>query len=158
MQEMNSAGWNEQISGFSKVWHQLLKLDQQMDSEQNYKEFLALNRNEINVISLVSDQPDVILKDISSALDLPKSTLTSIISRLERKGYILRIISQKDLRSYGLRLTERGIRAQKEHLEYEKEVFGAVLGTLEADERKELVRLMGKITVTLSRKQELKAK
>ena len=45
MQEMNNAGWNEQISGFSKIWHQLLKLDQQMDSEQNYKEFLALNEN-----------------------------------------------------------------------------------------------------------------
>ena len=80
---------------------------------------------------------------------MPKSTLTSIISRLERKGYILRIISQRDLRSYGLRLTEKGILAQKEHLEYEKEVFGAVLGTLEADERKELVRLMSKIAATL---------
>ena len=149
MQEKNNRERDEQISAFSQTWHQLLKLDQQMNPEQKYKEFLALNINEINVISFVSQQPDVILKDISSVLDLPKSTLTSIVSRLERKGYILRIISQRDLRSYGLRLTEKGILAQKEHLAYEKEVFGAVLGTLEADERKELVRLMSKIAATL---------
>ena len=149
MQEKNNRERDEQISAFLQTWHQLLKLDQQMNPEQKYKEFLALNINGINVISFVSQQPDVILKDISSVLDLPKSTLTSIVSRLERKGYILRIISQRDLRSYGLRLTEKGILAQKEHLEYEKEVFGAVLGTLEADERKELVRLMSKIAATL---------
>ena len=37
------------------------------------------------------------------------------------------------MRSYGLSLTEKGIQAQKEHIEHENQVFGKILETLEAE-------------------------
>lgn len=151
MRHMNDKDIYKQVNEFSKVWHELLVLDQKLDLEQNYSEFLQLTTNEINVISLVSGNPDIILKDITKMLDLPKSTLTNIINRLEEKGYLFRTITKKDLRSYGLCLTEKGLQVQKEHLEYESEVFVAVLETLEEGERKELIRLMNKILVKASK-------
>ena len=151
MQHMNDKELYKQVNEFSRIWHQLLVLDQKMDLEQYYSEFLQMTINEINVISLCSEKPDIILKDISKMLDLPKSTLTNIINRLEEKGYLFRTITKKDLRSYGLCLTEKGMQVQKEHLEYESEVFIAVLETLEEGERKELIRLMNKILVKASK-------
>jgi DNA-binding MarR family transcriptional regulator len=102
------------------------------------------------VIHIVSENPDIILKNICEILSLPKSTLTNTINRLEEKGYLIRIITKKDLRSYGLSLTEKGIRAQEEHMEYESQVFGRVLETLESQERAELLTLLKKIVKNLA--------
>ena len=141
--------FNEQVQAFGALWHQLLILDQKRDFQQKYPNFLKLTTNEISVINIVSENPDIILKSICEKLDLPKSTLTNTINRLEEKEYLFRTITKKDLRSYGLSLTEKGIQAQKEHIEYEQQVFGKILETLEPEERTELLTLLKKITKNL---------
>ncbi len=57
---------------------------------------------------MVAKKSDIIMKDICTSLDMPKSTLTNMVNRLERKGYLNRTISRRDLRSYGLALRARG--------------------------------------------------
>ncbi|MFA9377923.1 MAG: MarR family winged helix-turn-helix transcriptional regulator [Lachnotalea sp.] len=77
-------------------------------------------------------------------------TLTNTINRLEEKGYLFRINTKIDLRSYELSLTEKGIQAQKAHKEYERQVFGGILETLEAEKRTELLTLIKKIIKNLA--------
>ena len=147
---MDNVVFELQVQEFGILWHQLLRLDQKKDFEKKYPNFSELTTNEISVIHIVSENPDIILKSICQILDLPKSTLTNTINRLEEKEYLFRTITKKDLRSYGLSLTEKGIQAQKEHLEYESQAFGKVLGTLETEERTELLSLIKKIVKNLA--------
>ena len=94
----------------------------------------------------MSKNPDVILGEIISSLDIPKSTLTSAIDRLEKRKYINRIISKRDRRSYGLELTEEGQLAQKEHIDLEYMAYGRILNALDTEEEKqELFKLLKKI-------------
>ncbi len=147
---MDNIVFNQQVQEFGALWHRLLILDQMKDYEQKFPNFLSLTTNEISVIQIVSVNPDIILKSICEILDLPKSTLTNTINRLEEKGYLFRTITKKDLRSYGLSLTEKGIQVQKEYIEYEHQVFRKILETLEAEERTEFLSLMKKITMNLA--------
>ncbi|OYO93678.1 DNA-binding MarR family transcriptional regulator [Lachnotalea glycerini] len=146
---MENLIFNQQVQEFNALWHQILMLDQKKDFKQKYPNFLELTTNEISVIHIVSENPDIILKSICEILNLPKSTLTNTINRLEEKGYLFRTITKKDLRSYGLSLTEKGIQTQKEHIEYEHQVFGKILETLDIEERIEFLMLMKKITMKL---------
>lgn len=136
---------DEQIEEFISLWHQLLKLEQSTEVSQKYPNFSKLTLNEISVINIVSKNPKVILKDISTMLNLPKSTLTNVINTLDKKGYLYRTIAKQDLRSYGLELTERGILAQEEHLRYEIEGIGQLVSLLDTEERTQLIHIMRKI-------------
>lgn len=135
-----------QIEEFSELWHQILK---KCNYEKEMEQFQRLNKLtdiEISIISIVSKNPDVILGEIISILDVPKSTLTNAIDRLEKRNYINRVISERDKRSYGLKLTEDGELAQKEHLDFEYMVYGKVLDALDTDtEKQELFKLFRKI-------------
>ena len=137
---------NEQIQEFSELWHVMMKKSNFRKVEEKYSRISGLTTIEISIISIVSQKPDVILREICAFIDIPKSTLTNAVDRLEKRDYINRIISKRDRRSYGLELTEEGHLAQKEHLEFENTVYGRLLDALDTDEEKqELFKLLRKI-------------
>lgn len=100
----------------------------------------------IGVICLVARKPDIILREISSELALPKTTLTSLIDRMEQRGFLHRTINPRDRRSYGLELTELGRQVQQEQAAYERRVCERILGALDIDdEREQFLGLLRKI-------------
>lgn len=136
---------------FIYLWHELLKTSTDKNMETNFHDFIKLSTNEIAIIQMVSHNPNIILGEICVALDMPKSTLTNVINRLEKSGYLTRTISKRDMRSYGLLLSEKGILAQKEHKEYELFLANGILNALDSDkERKTLIDLMKKISDNIS--------
>jgi DNA-binding MarR family transcriptional regulator len=141
----------EQIQEFSDLWHVMIKKSNFRQVEEKYTRINGLTTIEISIISIVSKKPDVILREIGALIDIPKSTLTNAVDRLEKRNYINRVISKRDRRSYGLELTEEGRLAQKEHLELENTVYGRVLNALDTDEEKqELFKLLRKIVNNLN--------
>lgn len=70
---------------------------------------------DLHVLRMVHEKPDLILKEVRDRLELPNSTLTSVIDRLEKRGVMERTINRRDHRSYGLRLTEHGCALLAEH-------------------------------------------
>lgn len=139
------------ISEFTMIWHEILGLHKKFEVEKIFPNFCELSTVEISIIQMVSDDENILLKDISQQLSLPKSTLTHIIDRLEKKGYLCRKISQRDLRSYGLKLTSKGQLAQNEHIKYEKFIFSGILQALDSDnEREQFICLLKKIQVNLA--------
>ncbi len=70
---------------------------------------------DLHVLRMVYRKPDLILKEVRDSLELPNSTLTSVIDRLEKRSVVERTISRRDHRSYGLRLTEYGVELLAEH-------------------------------------------
>lgn len=136
----------EQTKEFSNLWHQVYKLERETNLGEQFPEFSELSTNEITILDIVSKKPDVILKEIIAYLNLPKSTLTNTINRLEKKGYLIRVINKTDLRSYGLSLTTKGQTAQEQHKAYESVVFQQALLALDTEEERDtLLNLMNKI-------------
>lgn len=97
----------------------------------------GITSTELSVLSVVSEKPDIVLKEISEWLNMPASTLTSAIDRLEQRNLIRRTIRKKDRRSFGLELTEEGLRLHLKHEEAEQLIWKKILSYLSDDEERE---------------------
>lgn len=134
------------IEEFSNLWKMFLSFSNQYRTMEEFPRIERLNTMEISIIRIVYDREDIILKEICNMLDIPKSTLTSAIDRLERLNYVNRTISKRDRRSYGLQLTDEGEEVKNEHLAFERKLYGYVLNALDTtDEREEFLKLFRKI-------------
>ena len=121
------------------------------DIESKYPNIQGLSTNELAIIRIISEKEEVIIKDILEVLNIPKSTLTSIIDRLEKRNLIIRAISKRDRRSYKLELTEKGKIVQDEHIKFEEEVYGKIMVSLDTyEEREDLLKLIRKIIENIS--------
>lgn len=143
--------YKRQVNELNILWHRLMVEANYKDIEAKYPNIQGLSTNELSIIRIISEREEVIIKDILEALDIPKSTLTSIIDRLENRNLISRAISKRDRRSYKLELTEDGKIAQNEHIKFEKEVYGKIMISLDTyEEREDFLRLIRKIISNIS--------
>ena len=108
--------------------------------------FEGLSPLDMHILAFIEGRPDVILKEIRDYLDIPNSTLTGLIDRLEKRGLIQRTISQRDRRSYGLKLTGKGTDIRKEQQLIRMQNAAKMLEALDTEEeRQAFVSLMNKI-------------
>jgi DNA-binding MarR family transcriptional regulator len=119
--------------------HKLLKLSKYSELEEKFKRLTGLSVLEIGVINAVYYSQDIIFKDICERLKIPKTTLTSLINRLERQNYLKRLPNKSDKRSVGLELTEDGILAQQEHMQFEDAICNTIIMALGTDENRQLL-------------------
>ena len=100
----------------------------------------------LHVVKMAAESPDRMLGDIRAQLEIPHSTLTSIVNRLESKGLLTRTIHPQDRRSFGLRLTAEGRRINRAHERLDREVAQRILDSLGSDaERRQFIALADKI-------------
>lgn len=129
----------KQIEEFCNLFRMMRSSFSIDKKKEEYPRIESLTTMEISIITIVYEREDIILKEICTILDIPKSTLTSAIDRLERLNYINRTISKKDRRSFGLQLTEEGYAVLDERVELEKQLYGSILNALDTDEEKEIL-------------------
>jgi DNA-binding MarR family transcriptional regulator len=114
--------------------------------------FEGLSPVDLHILAFVDARPDVILKDIRDYLDVPGSTLTGLVDRLEKRGLIKRTISGRDRRSYGLRLTRKGGALREEQQQIRLQGAEKMLKALDSyEERLAFVDMMNKIGERLAR-------
>ena len=143
----------EQVNELNRLWHRMLAESNYQDIESKYANIQGLSTSEIAIIRFISEKEEVIIKDILEVLKIPKSTLTSIIDRLEKRDLIVRAISKRDRRSYKLELTEKGKIAQEEHIKFEEEVYGKIIVSLDTyEEREDLLKLIRKVVDNISKR------
>jgi DNA-binding MarR family transcriptional regulator len=134
------------------LWHQFIVVMNYRDLEERYARLNELSTLEIGVIHLLHQRPDIIFREIGEHLQIPKSSLTSIVDRLEKKNYVQRVISKRDRRSFGLVLTEEGRAVQREHDSFEYEICSRILSSLDTEaEREVFLTSLTKILAGLQR-------
>ncbi len=137
---------DKQIEEFCDLCKLFISPSNEDKFKQDFPRIYKLTSMEVGIINMVYSSEDVILKEICSELDIPKSTLTSAIDRLERMNYISRVISTRDRRSYGLKLTEEGYSVRNEQLAFERKLYGYLLDALDTNEERDLLmQLLRKI-------------
>ena len=123
--------------------HRLFKALRLMDLGQWSERLQGLGMLDLGVLHHAELHQDGVLGDIRKALNIPHSTLTSAVNRLERKGLLRRVVSDKDRRSYGLVLTSEGREINAEHARLDRMIGQALVRNLEGEaERAEFVRLV----------------
>jgi DNA-binding MarR family transcriptional regulator len=74
---------------------------------------LDLSASEINALANLADGRTQTISQLASAIGTRPTTLTSLLDRLERRGYVTRLRHASDRRSVLLELTETGRAASK---------------------------------------------
>ncbi len=128
----------EHIKLLDNFMHLFYKRMNNFDIEMDIQHFQGITSIELSILGLVGENPDIILKEISERLQVPGSTLTNAIDRLEKRALLTRVISKKDRRSFGLLLTADGKKAYHEHEKAEQITWNKILSALDSDEEIEL--------------------
>lgn len=105
----------------------------------------GISKMELHILLLVQGRPDIVLGEIRDRLDVPNSTLTGVIDRMEKQGLARRTISTRDRRSYGLELTEKGKEVRREHDRILLMLASNMLAALDGEERTTFIRLLSKV-------------
>jgi len=142
----------ELIDKLDELWHVFIFNFQNKSTGLWGEELKDATTIEISILNNIDNNPDVMLKEIKEMLDIPSSTLTSAVDRLEKKELVERTISKRDRRSFGLQLTKKGKKAQSKHIKAEKEIFNKILAALDSNkERKQFIESLNKIEKKLSK-------
>ncbi|APC40846.1 MarR family winged helix-turn-helix transcriptional regulator [Clostridium estertheticum] len=143
--------YKRQVDELNKLWHFMIVSSNYKDIESKFLRIQGLRTNELTILRIISEKENVIIKDILEVLNVPKSTLTSMIDRLEKRNLIIRTLSNKDRRSYKLELTTEGKMAQEEHSKFEEEVYGKIMLSLDTyEDRENLLKLIRKMAYNIS--------
>ncbi|MDW7661577.1 MAG: MarR family transcriptional regulator, partial [Bacillota bacterium] len=85
------------------------------------------------------------MKEIGTLLGKEKSTITAIVDKLEKLGYVSKIKSEKDRRTTYVCLTEMGKDIEKKFEEISFDVQSTAYNNFTQEEKREFLRLLKKM-------------
>lgn len=99
----------EQFTHLHKLLHRY-----QMQNLRNFGPFSNPHRGQGRVLSILKMKPEISQKELTYLLDMSRQALAELLSKLEKNEYIQRETSEKDRRSFNIKLTEKGAQAASE--------------------------------------------
>lgn len=85
------------------------------------------------------------MKEIGLLLGKEKSTITAIVNKLEKLGYVMKLKSEKDRRTTYVCLTEVGKDIEEKFEEISFDVQNTAYNNFSQEEKKEFLRLLKKM-------------
>ena len=118
-------------------------------SEENTiitEEYKDISCNDMHIIEAIGIGEPKNMSTVANALMITISTLTTGISALVKKGYVVKTKSDTDRRVVYLQLTERGVAAYKHHEEFHIAMTDEVTKELTDEEIEVLVKALKRIS------------
>lgn len=97
---------------------------------------------EMYVLERIYLHRTLLSKDISQKYNIPPSTLTGVLDRLENKKFIERLRTNKDRRSIELIATENGRSVVEKHITEDQIFARNLFGSLEPQKKEQLKTLL----------------
>lgn len=104
------------------------------------EEFQDITMNDMHIIEAIGIDQMKNMSMIAKQLRVTVGTLTIAINNLLKKGYVERTRGQKDKRVVFISLSEKGKKAYRHHENFHKDMVDKMLGCLEEEEIKVLVK------------------
>lgn len=99
-----------------------------------------------NILTVLYDHNGALsMKEISSLLGKEKSTVTELINKLEKLGYIRKEKSDLDKRVTNILLTNQGLALESNFVEISNNLNAKAFNSFTEDEKSELFRLLKKL-------------
>ena len=100
-------------------WELMYYTNPRRDHKRTLRDFSML---EIHVLREIAKREECRLLDIRELLQIPNSTLTSLIKRLEKNNAVVREIDPEDNRRHILKLTQFGKEIDDQHIRMDRGV------------------------------------
>lgn len=95
-------------------------------------------------LNAVSDNQGIDQATLAGLIAYDRATIGRVVDLLEKKGYVLRVVSLRDRRAREISLTERGEEVLAELTPVVKKLQPDILSGLSSEEREEFLRLAEK--------------
>ena len=105
-------------------------------------EFKDISNKDLNIIDAIGIKKPKNMSMIARDLNITVGTLTTAISNLLKKGYVIRKRGERDRRVVYISLSEKGRKAYNHHREFHKQMIQRLLDTLNEQEQDLLVKVM----------------
>jgi DNA-binding MarR family transcriptional regulator len=109
------------------------------------EEFKDITNNDMHIIDAIGIEEPRKMSDIAKRLNVTVGTLTTNMNSLERKSYIIRERSNTDKRVVHVILTDKGRKAFYHHRDFHRKMIRAVVGGLNEDEMKVMIKCLTNI-------------
>lgn len=133
----------EFIEDIDKIWHNIFDYSRIILTNSDFP-LTKIGFYDITVLYLIKQSENIQVKDVCMKLGVAKSTMTSILKRLESAGYVIRKVVDHDKRGFYLELTDLGLELFSKHEIYEKTVYSHILEGLSEKECRTLIKLLNK--------------
>ncbi|MFC1563383.1 MarR family winged helix-turn-helix transcriptional regulator [candidate division KSB1 bacterium] len=108
-------------------------------------ELADYSATEINIWKILGIKGKCKMRDISSILDIPNSTTTSIVDRMVKNDIVKRTRTEEDRRVVFISLTEKGDKYWRMVLEQIIKIYEYMMSLLSEEDQDELIRLFKKM-------------
>ena len=95
---------------------------------------VPLTMHEVHTLQVIDKAEDNNMTYIARVCMVSKSTLTSNITNLEKKGYVVRFKDEKDKRINRVTLTDKAYDVLKIHDEFHREMIDKTIGDMAIEE------------------------
>lgn len=95
---------------------------------------VPLTMHEVHTLQVIDKAEDNNMTHIARVCMVSKSTLTSNITNLEKKGYVVRFKDEKDKRINRVTLTDKAHDVLKIHDEFHREMIDKTIGDMPIEE------------------------
>jgi DNA-binding MarR family transcriptional regulator len=114
----------------------------------------GLTGPQVTAVKMLEGLGNLSLSALSERMSAKNSTVTGIVDRMERDGLVQRVRSEADRRVVLIRLTEDGLTLARAIPLESLQIFTSALASLTVEERKELTRLLLKVTDQVAKEVE----
>ncbi|MHB1315425.1 MAG: MarR family winged helix-turn-helix transcriptional regulator [Christensenellales bacterium] len=131
-----------------EIFNEILKIEEQSITDSR---FIDLSVREMHVIEAVclaeAKGNSSKAADIAEDLNVTAGTLTTAVSLLEKKGYLVRQKDKQDRRVVRIHSTEKGKAVDIVHKEFHKQMVNNILCALNEEEQLVFIRALSSISV-----------
>lgn len=99
-------------------------------------------------LACLRDHPGIDQATLAGLIAYDRATIGGVITRLETRGFVERKIRDDDRRARSLTLTDRGVALLITLQPMIRSTQEQIVAALDEDERREFMRLLGKLTET----------
>lgn len=135
-----------------KIFNNILEIEENILKKGEFKD---LSVREMHILESISKVNNSTMSEVSKDLSITVGTLTIGIDKLIRKGYVLRRRIKEDRRVVIVELTEKGIRANKEHNDFHEEMISSMFVGIDEPEKAVLTRGLEKLNNYFEEKNEI---
>ncbi len=133
------------------LFNNVLIIEEKYFKEKGIK---SLSINEIHVIEAIYEDKEKTMTSVANRLMVTIGTLTTSISRIEKKGFVIRKKDDADRRIVRISLTEMGEIVNKIHTGFHDFLVNNILENIKPEEDEVLIKSLGAISNFINRMKE----
>jgi DNA-binding MarR family transcriptional regulator len=114
-------------------------------TEELFASRLEVSERELALLRTLVEEGPMITKALGGRFEVPVSTMTGLVDRMEKKGLVRRVRGRRDRRAIELEATPAGALALKEHARGLEAVARGILEALPERDQEALITILRRV-------------